>query len=74
MTDGELANLVRENKCGFVVASGDSDSLSRSILYLANDTKTRNRMAVQARATLDAKFSRRDALNLWQRVLELSTH
>ncbi len=72
-TDGELANLVRENKCGFVVASGDSDSLSRTILYLAKDTRTRNRMAVQARATLDAKFSRRDALNLWQRVLESST-
>ena len=68
-TDGELANLIRDNKCGYVVASGNSDSLYRSILFLANDVNTRKRMAAQARATLDAKFARRLALTRWQQLL-----
>ena len=68
-TDGELASLIRDNKCGYVVASGNSDSLYRSILFFANDVNTRKRMAAQARATLDAKFARRLALTRWQQLL-----
>ena len=67
--EGELANLVRENECGYVVASGNSDSLCRSILLLANDVNDPQSDGTRARAMLDANFTRQLALTRWQQLL-----
>lgn len=67
--EGELASLVREHDCGFAIAPGDSDSLCRTILLLAEDVKTRNRMGTRARAMLDANFTRQLGFARWRRLL-----
>jgi colanic acid biosynthesis glycosyl transferase WcaI len=67
--EGELARLIREYDCGFAIAPGDSDSLCRTILFLAEDVKTRNRMGTQARAMLDANFTRQLGFARWRRLL-----
>jgi len=66
---GELASLVREHDCGFVIAPGDSGGLSRTISLLADDVETRNRMGIRARAALDMNFTRQQAFARWQRLL-----
>jgi len=67
--EGELACLVREHDCGFAIAPGDSDSLCRTILFLAEDVKTRTGMGTRARALLDANFTRQLGFARWRRLL-----
>ena len=67
--EGEVASLVRQYECGFVIAPGHSDSLCRTILLLADDIQTRDRMGTRARAMLDANFTRQHAFAHWQRLL-----
>lgn len=67
--EGEVASLVRQYECGFVIVPGDSDSLYRTILLLADDIQTRNRMGTRARAMLDANFTRQHEFARWQRLL-----
>jgi colanic acid biosynthesis glycosyl transferase WcaI len=66
--DGEIASLVRQYECGFVIAPGDSDSLSRTILLLAKDVQTRNQMGTRARAMLDTNFTRQQAFARWRQL------
>jgi len=67
--EGEMASLVREYDCGFAIAPGDSDSLCRTILLLAEDVQIRNRMGTRARAMLDANFTRQHGFARWRRLL-----
>ena len=67
--EGGLACLVREHDCGFAIAPGDSDSLCRTILFLAEDVKTRTGMGTRARALLDANFTRQLGFARWRRLL-----
>jgi colanic acid biosynthesis glycosyl transferase WcaI len=67
--EGEMASLVREYDCGFAIAPGDSDGLCRTILFLAEDVQSRNRMGTRARAMLDANFARQLGFARWQRLL-----
>jgi glycosyltransferase involved in cell wall biosynthesis len=67
--EGEIASLVRQHDCGFAIAPGDSDSLYRTILLLADDIETRNRMGTRARAMLDANFTRQHEFVRWLRLL-----
>jgi glycosyltransferase involved in cell wall biosynthesis len=68
-TEGEIAGLIRQYDCGFAIPPGDSDSLCKAILLLAEDAKTRNRMGTRARAMLDANFTRQHGFARWQRLL-----
>lgn len=67
--DGEIASLVRRYECGFVIAPGDSDSLSSKILLLAKDIRTCKQMGIGARAMLDAKFTRQQLFARWRQLL-----
>lgn len=68
--DGEMASLLREHGCGFAIAPGDSDNLARTIARLAEDEHTRQLMGSQARAMLDANFTRQHGFARWRQVLD----
>jgi glycosyltransferase involved in cell wall biosynthesis len=67
--DGELASLVRQYNCGYVVEPGNSYALAELLQHLARDLSALLRMGAAARNMLDACFSRQQALAKWQHLL-----
>jgi glycosyltransferase involved in cell wall biosynthesis len=68
--DGEPADLVRANDCGYVIAPGDSQALAALLMRLADGEADLAAMGRRARAMLEAQFSRRMALERWRRLIE----
>jgi colanic acid biosynthesis glycosyl transferase WcaI len=68
--DGEIANLVRSNHCGRVIEPGDSEGLAATILELSGSPDQVATMGRNARAMLDAQFTRLAALRRWTAVLD----
>ena len=68
--DGEIARLVRENKCGIVIEPGAGDELAATILKLSQDRQQCIAMGKNARAMLDAQFTRNHGFKSWHRVFE----
>jgi glycosyltransferase involved in cell wall biosynthesis len=68
--NGELAQLVRLNDCGFAVAPGDSEALTATLRQLLNAPRTVSEMGARARQMLDAHFTRRQGLARWRRLLD----
>ena len=68
--DGEIARLVEQYQCGGVVAPGHPDALVNRILRLSTDCTIRDEMGRRARAMLDARFTRHQALERWRDLLQ----
>jgi colanic acid biosynthesis glycosyl transferase WcaI len=68
--NGEIATMVQQYECGVVVEPGNADALVNAILQLSNDTALRAGMGRQARAMLEAHFTRRQALERWRYLLQ----
>jgi colanic acid biosynthesis glycosyl transferase WcaI len=68
--NGELAQLVQRNDCGFAIAPGDSETLTATLLRLSHAPQTVSEMGSRARQMLDAHFSRRQGLARWRRLLD----
>jgi colanic acid biosynthesis glycosyl transferase WcaI len=67
--DGEIARLVEQHQCGFVIDLGAIDALVEAIFRLSKDARLRSTMGHQARAMLDSRFTRQQALRRWQTLL-----
>ena len=67
--DGELARLILQNDCGFVVAPGDSDALVRAIRSLAADRERAIAMGERALALYESRFAPEIAFASWGRIL-----
>jgi glycosyltransferase involved in cell wall biosynthesis len=67
--DGEISRLVEQHQCGVIVQPGDAGALVESILRLSRDTQLRAKMGRQARAMLENNFTRQQALQRWQNLL-----
>jgi glycosyltransferase involved in cell wall biosynthesis len=67
---GELASLVARHKCGFVIEPGDSGALADLLTRLANDSSSLPEMGNAARIMLDVHFSRRQAFDKRQGLLD----
>jgi glycosyltransferase involved in cell wall biosynthesis len=67
--DGEIARLVRDNECGFVVAPGAGEELAATLRRAIDDREGLGAMGRRARALLDARFTRSHALEKWRTVL-----
>ena len=67
--DGEIARLVHEHNCGTVVTPGDADGLATAIAALAQDNARIASMGANARAMLEANFTRDMAFQRWRAVL-----
>ena len=68
-TNGEIARLVEENHCGLVIAPGQAAELATQLKRLSTDRELLETMGKNARAMLDAEFTRRQALSRWEAVL-----
>ena len=67
--DGEIAKLVQDHSCGLVIAPGRGDELAAAILRLSTNPESLATMGRNARAMLDAQFTRRQAFERWCAVL-----
>jgi len=67
--DGEIAKLIQDHQCGLVIAPGRSKELAAAILRLSNSARALATMGRNARAMLDAQFTRRQAFERWCAVL-----
>jgi len=68
--EGELAQIVREHDCGYVIQQGDADAMAHAIGELASDPARCAEMGGRARAMLDAHFTREQALARWESLIE----
>ena len=68
--NGELAQLVRRNDCGFAIAPGDSDALTATLRRLSETPQTVSDVGTRARKMLDAHFTRKQGLARWRRLLD----
>jgi len=67
--EGEIAGLLSKSDAGFAVRTGDGAALKALILRLLDDPPQRDRLGRNARRMCDEHFSRRMALERWERVL-----
>ncbi len=68
--NGELAQLVRRNDCGFAVAPGDSEALTATLRQLLKAPQAVSEMGDRARKMLDTHFTRRQGLARWRQLLD----
>jgi colanic acid biosynthesis glycosyl transferase WcaI len=68
--DGEIARLLQHHDCGLVIEPGNAAELADTILALSVHMERVHAMGRRARAMLETEFSRDQALQRWQRVLD----
>ncbi|MBI1867948.1 MAG: glycosyltransferase family 4 protein [Methylocystis sp.] len=66
--DGEIARIVETSNCGIVVEPGRSSELAAGIIRLRADRRLCDAMGANARALIEARFSRRRALEAWRQL------
>jgi glycosyltransferase involved in cell wall biosynthesis len=69
-TNGELASLVGQHGCGFVLAPGDAEALTGGLRRMADDPEAVAAMGTRARQMLDAQFTRQHGLARWRDLLD----
>jgi colanic acid biosynthesis glycosyl transferase WcaI len=69
-SDGELAMLVARHNCGYVIEPGESGELADLLKRLSQDSRELATKGNAARKMLDTHFSRRQAFDKWQRLLD----
>ncbi len=69
-TDGEIAGLIGQFECGFVVKPGEAAELKTRIEELAASKSLREAMGSRARSHYEARYTRTSALRRWEAVLE----
>jgi glycosyltransferase involved in cell wall biosynthesis len=67
--DGELAGLILENECGYVVEPGEGTALANVIRELAADRRRAAEMGRRGRALYESRFAPAIALAEWERIL-----
>jgi len=67
--DGEIAKLIHESGCGYVVEPRDSASLVDRIRHLATHRDEAEAMGQRGRAMYETQFSPSKALPEWERIL-----
>jgi glycosyltransferase involved in cell wall biosynthesis len=70
IASGEAADIVSRNKVGVVVAPGDTQGLTRSLLDLARNLSYREQLGAQARRAAIAQFDRSVTIARFVRYLE----
>ena len=70
IASGEAADIVSRNKVGVVVAPGDTQGLTRSLLDLARNLSYREQLGAQARRAAIAQFDRSVSITRFVRYLE----
>lgn len=66
---GDIGRTIQSGNCGTVVRPGESMELARSLRTLRDDADLRREWGRNARRLTDERFSRKNAMSLWHRVL-----
>ena len=66
----ELANLVSEYRCGLVIEQGDGKTLAFELKRLRHAPELCSAMGANARAMLNARFTRAQAIKIWMQILK----
>jgi glycosyltransferase involved in cell wall biosynthesis len=69
-SEGEIAHLVEETKCGITIQSGDSKALLEGILDLARNRERSSAMGERARFAFENRWDKRHALTQWLTVID----
>jgi glycosyltransferase involved in cell wall biosynthesis len=69
-SDGELARIIDEHRCGIVIETGDVEGLMNAIRRLAGDRAEAAAMGHRGRELYLARFAPHHAFAAWERVLE----
>lgn len=67
--NSEIARLVDEHDCGVAIEPNDAAALNDILVILSQDAERCMTMGRNARAMLDAHFTRRQALERWQELI-----
>ena len=67
--EGEIARMLREARCGLVVATGDAAGLARAILALRDHPAQCREMGANARAAFEVRYDLPRAMNHWEAAL-----
>ncbi|HEX6159757.1 MAG TPA: glycosyltransferase family 4 protein [Thermoanaerobaculia bacterium] len=67
--DGEVARLVEEARCGYVIEPGDAAGLARVLRELASDRAKVREMGERGRTMYEQRFAPRHAFARWEEVL-----
>jgi glycosyltransferase involved in cell wall biosynthesis len=68
--EGEIGGLIREYRCGTIVAPGDAATLADTLRRWSEDPNGVAEMGACARRMLDAQFTRRRAFDQWRGLIE----
>jgi colanic acid biosynthesis glycosyl transferase WcaI len=68
-SEGEIGRLIRDHRCGTVIRPGDAATLVDTLRRWSGAPAAITEMGARARQMLDAKFTRRRALDQWSRLL-----
>jgi glycosyltransferase involved in cell wall biosynthesis len=66
----EVARVIREQDCGFVVDQGRTEELVAIIRRLARDEDYRQALGRNARQAIDQHYSKAHALAAWEKLIE----
>jgi colanic acid biosynthesis glycosyl transferase WcaI len=69
-SDGEVARLIRQHDCGIAIAPGTATTLADTLRRWADQPGAIADMGGRARAMLDARFRRQQALERWRDLLD----
>lgn len=67
---GELSRLVHEHGCGVVIEPGDANALVGTLSRLSRDLAGLAEMGARARQMLNARFTRQNALERWDQLID----
>lgn len=67
--DGELAQLIFESACGFVVSPGDATGLANALRTLDGDRELTRRMGLAGRALYEQRFAPPLAFAAWEQII-----
>jgi colanic acid biosynthesis glycosyl transferase WcaI len=69
-TEGEIARLLRQHRCGVAFAPGDAEALAQLLRRWSRAPQAVLEMGARARQMLDTQFTRRRALARWTELLD----
>ena len=70
-TAGDLAKLIRDERCGIVVAVGDSEGLAAELRALRDDPARLESMGARARELALARYTKEHAVSDWLALLDV---
>jgi len=73
-SDGEFGTPIEQHHCGWLIEPGQPERLADTLVELSDDPARCKAAGANARAMLDAHFSRRQAFAHWQRLLDDLQH